>query len=123
MAIIRPIEEAHASNWARRCQRNDTVLRGTMGEATRHQSGSCPRIAQRSWAFRRRGPADPAVRPALQLGAHAVSPAQLLRTWWLLAMGILVVLAGCGYEFGTSAKPGAARGLQLAVPVFHNDTF
>src|SRR5213593_4358339 len=40
------------------------------------QSGSCPRIAQRSWAFRRRGPADPAVRPALHLGAHAVSPAQ-----------------------------------------------
>src|SRR3989442_886870 len=37
--------------------------------------GSCPRIAQRSWAFRRRGPADPAVRPALHLGAHAVSPA------------------------------------------------
>jgi Lipopolysaccharide-assembly len=38
-------------------------------------------------------------------------------------MGILVVLAGCGYEFGSAAKPGAARGLQLAVPVFHNDTF
>src|SRR5207245_1908671 len=37
--------------------------------------GSCPPIAQRSWAFRRRGPADPAVRPALLLGAHAVSPA------------------------------------------------
>src|SRR5207247_11220178 len=72
MAIIRPIEEAHASNWARRCQRNDTVLRGTMGEATRHQSGSCPRIAQRSWAFRRRGPADPAVLPALHLVALAV---------------------------------------------------
>src|SRR3989442_4329125 len=36
MAIIRPIEEAHASNWARRCQRNDTVLRGTMrAEQTR----------------------------------------------------------------------------------------
>src|SRR5437899_5934314 len=42
-------------------------------------SGSCPRIAQRSWAFRRRGPADPAVRPALHLGAHAVSPARLQR--------------------------------------------
>src|SRR2546425_5597649 len=38
-------------------------------------SGSCPRIAQRSWAFRRRGPADSAVRPALHLGAHAGSPA------------------------------------------------
>ena len=32
-------------------------------------------------------------------------------------------LAGCGYEFGTTVKPGAARGLHLAVPVFHNDTF
>src|SRR2546427_7298251 len=42
-------------------------------------SGSCPRIAQRSWAFRRRSPADPAVRPTLYLGAHAVSPAQLQR--------------------------------------------
>src|SRR5205807_5653588 len=41
------------------------------------KSGSCPRIAQRSWAFRRRSPADPAVRPALHLGAHAVSPADL----------------------------------------------
>src|SRR5437899_9842677 len=40
-------------------------------------SGSCPRIAQRSWAFRRRSPADPAVRPALHLGAHAVSPARI----------------------------------------------
>src|SRR5207244_5952726 len=48
---------------------------------------------------------------------------QLLRTWWLLAMGILVVLAGCGYEFGSTVKPGAARDLHLAVPVFHNDTF
>src|SRR6266849_6154687 len=42
-------------------------------------SGSCPRIAHRSWAFRRRGPADSAVRPALHLGAHAVSPARLRR--------------------------------------------
>src|SRR2546425_4461647 len=42
-------------------------------------SGSCPRIAQRSWAFRRRSPADPAVRPALHLGTHAVSPARLQR--------------------------------------------
>src|SRR5205823_6983658 len=86
-------------------------------------SGSCPRTAQRSWAFRRRSPADPAVRPALHLGAHAGSPArlqgccrrrgpngvpfgatrwhnvdmrtfQLLRRGWLLAMGILVVLTG-----------------------------
>jgi outer membrane lipopolysaccharide assembly protein LptE/RlpB len=36
---------------------------------------------------------------------------------------ILLLLAGCGYEFGTTAKPGAAYGLTLAVPVFHNDTF
>src|SRR2546422_1267525 len=42
-------------------------------------SGSCPRIAQRSWAFRRRSPADPAVRPAVHLGTHAVSPARLQR--------------------------------------------
>src|SRR2546422_2531808 len=52
-------------------------------------SGSCLRIAQRSWAFRRRSPADPAVRPALGTrcipgatgnpGAHAVSPARLQR--------------------------------------------
>jgi outer membrane lipopolysaccharide assembly protein LptE/RlpB len=33
------------------------------------------------------------------------------------------LLAGCGYQFGTAAKPGAAYGLTLAVPVFHNDTF
>ena len=32
-------------------------------------------------------------------------------------------IAGCGYEFGTTVKPGSARGLHLAVPVFHNDTF
>ena len=31
--------------------------------------------------------------------------------------------AGCGYEFGTTVKPGSARGLTLAVPVFNNDTF
>jgi hypothetical protein len=34
-----------------------------------------------------------------------------------------MILSGCGYEFGTGAKPGAAYGLRLAVPVFHNDTF
>jgi outer membrane lipopolysaccharide assembly protein LptE/RlpB len=33
------------------------------------------------------------------------------------------VLTSCGYEFGNSAKSGAAYGLVLAVPVFHNDTF
>src|SRR3989442_9680899 len=55
--------------------------RGADGEEAKEgqgdgvMSGSCPRIAQCSWAFRRRGPADPAVRPALHLGAHAVSPA------------------------------------------------
>ena len=36
---------------------------------------------------------------------------------------LVIMLAGCGYEFGNSAKPGAAYGLVLAVPVFHNDTF
>jgi len=36
---------------------------------------------------------------------------------------VALVVAGCGYEFGTTVKPGSARGLQLAVPVFHNDTF
>ena len=36
---------------------------------------------------------------------------------------LVIMLAGCGYEFGTGAKPGAAYGLRLAVPVFHNDTF
>ena len=34
-----------------------------------------------------------------------------------------LALAGCGYEFGTTVKPGSARGLHLAVPVFYNDTF
>ena len=33
------------------------------------------------------------------------------------------VVTGCGYEFGTSVKPGAVHGLTIAVPVFHNDTF
>ena len=35
-------------------------------------------------------------------------------------------MAGCGYEFGTTVTPaqaGSFRGLHLAVPVFHNDTF
>ena len=41
----------------------------------------------------------------------------------VLALVVAQVVTGCGYEFGTAAKPGAARGLQLAVPVFHNDTF
>jgi hypothetical protein len=36
---------------------------------------------------------------------------------------LVIVLVGCGYEFGTGAKPGAAYGVTLAVPVFHNDTF
>ena len=38
-------------------------------------------------------------------------------------MTLVMILNGCGYEFGTAAKPGAAYGLRLAVPVFHNDTF
>lgn len=40
----------------------------------------------------------------------------------MIALAVLS-MAGCGYEFGTSAKPQAAQGLRLAVPVFHNDTF
>ena len=41
-----------------------------------------------------------------------------------VAMAVLfIILVGCGYEFGTSAKPGAAYGVRLAVPVFHNDTY
>jgi hypothetical protein len=36
---------------------------------------------------------------------------------------MLIVVAGCGYEFGATIKPGSARGLHLAVPVFHNDSF
>ena len=36
---------------------------------------------------------------------------------------LLMILAACGYQFGSSAKPGAAYGVTLAVPVFHNDTF
>lgn len=35
----------------------------------------------------------------------------------------LALLTACGYEFGNSPKSGAAYGLILAVPVFHNDTF
>ncbi len=43
----------------------------------------------------------------------------------IAALSLLLSLstAGCGYEFGTTVKPGSARGLHLAVPVFHNDTF
>jgi lipopolysaccharide assembly LptE-like protein len=52
---------------------------------------------------------------------------QLLRVAGRLSEAVIlmlmIVLAGCGYEFGTGAKPGAAYGLRLAVPVFHNDTF
>src|SRR5437016_12439511 len=61
-----------SSHRGTRCSSNTT---GHQRQGTRCSlSGSWPRIAQRSWAFRRRGPADPAVRPALHLGAHAVSP-------------------------------------------------
>ena len=42
---------------------------------------------------------------------------------WLWAVLLVTLLTGCGYEFGTGAKPGAAYGLRLAVPVFRNDTF
>ena len=52
---------------------------------------------------------------------------QLLRVARRVSAGgilmLVIMLAGCGYGFGTSAKPGAAYGLTLAVPVFYNDTF
>jgi lipopolysaccharide assembly LptE-like protein len=38
-------------------------------------------------------------------------------------IALSVLLTGCGYEFGTTATPGSAYGLSLAVPVFYNDTF
>jgi len=41
----------------------------------------------------------------------------------VLTLVVALVVAGCGYEFGTTVKPGSARGLHLAVPVFYNDTF
>src|SRR5207245_7493443 len=51
-----------------------------------------------------------------------------MRPFALLRVTIMITvfslsLAGCGYEFGMTVKPGAARGLHLAVPVFHHDTF
>ena len=48
---------------------------------------------------------------------------QLFRRGWSFAVVMLVVLGGCGYEFGATVRPGSAQGLSLAVPVFHNDTF
>jgi lipopolysaccharide assembly LptE-like protein len=45
------------------------------------------------------------------------------RTAEVAIVVLLISLVACGYEFGNSAKPGAAYGLVLAVPVFHNDTF
>src|SRR5712692_4478005 len=90
MAIIRPIEEAHASNWARRCQRNGTVPRGTVWEATKHQSGSCRRITGAPVAIERvllpthpdvlrrlprRSPADSGVPPCAPPGSRSASPA------------------------------------------------
>ena len=41
----------------------------------------------------------------------------------ILPLLFVGLLTSCGYEFGNSAKPGAAYGVILAVPVFHNDTF
>jgi hypothetical protein len=44
----------------------------------------------------------------------------------IIIAACLLVTAGCGYEFGTAAKPaqgGSLRGVRLAVPVFYNDTF
>src|SRR2546427_3070582 len=81
-------------------------------------SGSCPRIAQRSWAFRRRSPADPAVRPALHLGTHAVSPARLQRVETLSQPHRLrcaafrsarVPLAATPPPLATSAPPAWSR--------------
>jgi len=45
--------------------------------------------------------------------------------WAMFSVFLLlsVLMPGCGYEFGTTARPGAAYGLTLAVPVFLNDTF
>ncbi len=43
-----------------------------------------------------------------------------------LALFLCVAAAGCGYDFGTRAKPvqgRSLRGVHLAVPVFFNDTF
>jgi hypothetical protein len=52
---------------------------------------------------------------------------QLRRVVGWTAEGVIIVLlmtlVGCGYQFGSSVKPGAAYGVTLAVPVFHNDTF
>src|SRR5439155_371823 len=46
-----------------------------------------------------------------------------IKTGEAIMLVLFVLLTGCGYEFGTGAKPGAAYGLRLAVPVFHNDSF
>src|SRR5437660_6685906 len=60
---------------------------------------------------------------AKNLGTQeGMRPFALLRVTIMLTVFSLL-LTGCGYEFGTTVKPGSARGLQLAVPVFHNDTF
>src|SRR5436853_4757273 len=60
---------------------------------------------------------------AKNLGTQeGMRPFALLRVTIMITVFPLL-LTGCGYEFGTTVKPGSARGLQLAVPVFHNDTF
>jgi hypothetical protein len=52
---------------------------------------------------------------------------QLLRVAGRVSEAVILILVimvtGCGYEFGTSAKLGAAYGVVLALPVFHNNTF
>ena len=69
------------------------------------------------------GGGGPPVHATRLRKAH-IGTIPLLRTkGWLSALLLVAVLTGCGYEFGNSAKPGAAYGLVLAVPVFHNDTF
>ena len=73
--------------------------------------------------FRSPGGGGPPVHATRLRKAH-IGTIPLLRTkGWLSALLLVAVLTGCGYEFGNSAKPGAAYGLVLAVPVFHNDTF
>jgi hypothetical protein len=45
---------------------------------------------------------------------------------WACVLALSLTAAGCGYEFGTTAKPaqgGSLRGMRLAVPVFYNNTF
>lgn len=49
-----------------------------------------------------------------------------MRKKWACLLVLSLAAGGCGYEFGTTARPaqgGSLRGVHLAVPVFFNDTF